>query len=87
MFPAIRKGDWVLKTCKFKVSGPFITASSTTFVNGRGQVRVGDKSLPGIAITGSRSTFIDGRPAVTLKSKVICGRIKGPGSSDTFIGD
>lgn len=86
MFPAIRRGDFVISTCNHIPSGPFITASTDKFVNGRGQVRVGDKSIPGIAITGSRSVFVDGRPAVFLPSKVICGRIRGPGSIDTFIG-
>jgi uncharacterized Zn-binding protein involved in type VI secretion len=86
MFAAIRRGDFVISTCQFKSSGPFITASTNKFVNGRGQVRVGDRSIPGMAITGSHSVFIDGKPAVILPSKVICGRIKGPGSTNTFIG-
>jgi uncharacterized Zn-binding protein involved in type VI secretion len=86
MFPAIRLGDRVLKKCPFKKSGPFLTGSKTTFVNGRPQVRVGDKAVPGVAVTGSKTTFVDNRPAVHLRSKVICGIILGPGSSNTFIG-
>ena len=86
MFAAIRRGDFVISICKGKPSGPFITASINKFINGRGQVRVGDRSLPGVAITGSRSVFVDGKPAVILPSKVVCGRIKGPGSTNTFIG-
>lgn len=86
MFAAIRRGDLVVSTCNNTPSGPFITASNDKFINGRGQVRVGDKWVSGIATTGSRSVFVDGRGAVIVPSKVTCGFIKGPGSLDTFIG-
>ncbi|MBD2201570.1 PAAR domain-containing protein [Calothrix sp. FACHB-1219] len=85
MQSAVRLGDFVRKICRGRVSGPFISASRTTFVNGRGQVRLFDSSLPGIAVTGSRTTFVDGRPAVRIKDRVICGIIQ-TSSSDTFIG-
>lgn len=75
MFGAIRKGDFVVKTCPGRKSGPFYTASNTIFIEGRGQVRVGDKSVPGICLTGSKTVFVDGRPAATIKSIVSCGRI------------
>lgn len=84
MFGATRIGDFVKSTCR-RASGPFITASTSTFADGRGQVRVGDKSIPGICISGSSSVFIDGRPAAHIKSKVICGRITQC-SSTVFIG-
>lgn len=83
---AVRLADWVTSTCEDVPSGPFYTASSDTFVNGRGQVRLADQSVPGPAITGSSSYFVNGRPAVRLKDKVACGVITTC-SSDTFIGD
>lgn len=86
MLGAVRLGDYVRKICIRKSSGPFYTASHNTFVNGRGQVRLSDKSVPGVAITGSRSHFVNGRPAVRLKDKVVCGVIQSC-SHDTFIGD
>lgn len=84
MFGAVRLGDRVVKTCPFRTSGPFISASRSSFVNGRGQVRVKDKAVPGIAITGSSRYFCEGRPAVRQKDKVICGVIVSA-SRDTFI--
>lgn len=85
MLGAIRLGDFVIKTCPFKKSGSFFTASTSSFVDGRGQVRLGDKSVPGICISGSSSVFVDGRPAAHIKSKVICGRIVTC-STTVFIG-
>jgi uncharacterized Zn-binding protein involved in type VI secretion len=85
MFGAIRRGDFVVKTCPFRRSGPFYTSSLNSFVDGRGQVRLGDKSVPGICISGSSSVFVDGRPAAHFISKVICGRI-AQCSSTIFIG-
>lgn len=85
MYRAVRRGDFVVSVCTFVPSGPFITASNTSFVDGRGQVRVGDKAIPGICITGSRTTFVDGRPAATIRSRVICGRIV-TASTNIFIG-
>jgi len=85
MFGAIRRGDFVIKTCPFRKSGPFYTSSLSSFVDGRGQVRLGDKAVPGICISGSSSVFVDGRPAAYIKSKVICGRIITC-SSTIFIG-
>ena len=84
MFGAVRKGDFVKSTCRGKPSGPFVT-SSTSLIDGRGQVRVGDKALPGRCVTGSRSVFVDGRPAAHKLSKVICGKIT-TASTTTFIG-
>ena len=79
MFGAVRLGDFVSSTCK-KPSGPFVTASPTSFVNGKPRCRLGDKSVPGICISGicisgSKSVFIDGKPAAHILSKVICGKI------------
>ncbi len=74
MFGAVRLGDFVVSFCK-KPSGPFITASTTSFADGKPRVRLGDKSIPGICISGSKSVFIDGRPAAHIQSKVICGKI------------
>jgi uncharacterized Zn-binding protein involved in type VI secretion len=85
MLGAIRRGDFVIKTCKFKSSGPFYTASNSTFVDGRGQVTVGHKALPGMCITGSKSVFVEGKPAAHKMSKVICGKILTC-SSTVFIG-
>ena len=51
MFGAVRLGDFVSSTCK-KPSGPFVTASPTSFVNGKPRCRLGDKSVPGICISG-----------------------------------
>jgi len=85
MLGAIRRGDFVVKTCPFRSSGPFFTSSLSSFVDGRGQVRLGDKSVPGVCISGSSSVFVDGRPAAHLKSKVICGVIVQC-SSTVFIG-
>jgi uncharacterized Zn-binding protein involved in type VI secretion len=85
MLRAVRRGDFVVSVCPFVPSGPFITASNTSFVDGRGQVRVADKAIPGICITGSKSTFVDGRPAATIISKVICGKIV-TASNNVFIG-
>lgn len=76
MLGAVRVGDKVISTCKGKPSGPFISGSKTTFIDNRSAVRVGDKSLPGVALTGSKTTFIDNRPAVRIKDKVKCGIIK-----------
>ncbi len=86
MLGAVRLGDFVKKTCPHKKSGPFRTASKDTFVNGRGQVRLGDRAVPGKAVTGSKSCFVNGRPAVRQKDKVVCGKIM-KSSRDTFIGD
>ncbi len=80
----VRLGDWVLKKCKGKKSGPFLRGCKTTFVNNKPQVRVGDKSLPGRALTGSKTKLIGGRPCVRLKDKVRCGIIM-KASKDTFI--
>ena len=82
---AVRIGDFVAKTCPRKKSGPFFTGSSRTFINGRGAVRVNDRSVPGPALTGSSRTFIDGRAAVRLKDRVLCGVITRA-SNNTFIG-
>ena len=76
MLGAVRIGDKVKSICRGRPSGPFLTGSKTTFIDNRGAVRVGDKSLPGIALTGSKTTFIDNRPAVRMKDKVKCGIIK-----------
>ena len=81
---AARWGDFVKSYCTGRPSGPFIQASKATFVDGRGQVRVGDKSLPGRAVTGSKTYFVDGRPAVRMRDKVICGIIT-QSSKTTFI--
>ena len=86
MLGATRLGDFVKSICRHKSSGPFFTASHDTFANGRGQVRLGDLAVPGVALTGSRSYFINGRPAVRLKDHVSCGVIL-TSSHDTFIGD
>jgi uncharacterized Zn-binding protein involved in type VI secretion len=86
MLGAIRRGDFVVKTCPFKSSGPFYTASNDVFVEGRGQVRLGDKSVPGICVSGSKSVFVNGRPAAHINSKVICGRIVSC-STDIFVGE
>lgn len=86
MLGATRLGDFVRKTCDDKSSGPFVTASKDTFVNGRGQVRLHDRSIPGRAVSGSKTCFVNGRPAVRQKDKVICGKIT-KSSRDTFIGD
>ena len=74
MFGAVRLGDFVSSTCK-KPSGPFVTASPTSFVNGKPRCRLGDKTVPGICISGSKSVFIDGKPAAHILSKVICVKI------------
>lgn len=81
---AVRVGDFVKSTCENIPSGPFIEGSTNTFVNGRPQVRVGDKAVPGIAITGSRGRFVNGRPAVRRRDKVVCGIIM-QSSRNTFI--
>jgi len=82
---AVRLGDKVISYCKFKPSGPFIRGSRTTFIEGKPAIRLGDRSLPGIAITGSNKVFIDGRPAVRQKDKVTCGVIRS-GSRSVFYG-
>ena len=84
MFRAVRRLDFVVNICGGP-SGTFFTASNSSFVDGRGQVRVGDKSVPGVCITGSRSVFVDGRPAAHIFSKVVCGRIT-TASNNTFLG-
>lgn len=86
MFGATRLRDWVTKICSNKKSGPFITGSSTTYINNRPQVRRFDKSIPGVALTGSKSTYVDNRPAVRQKDKVFCGKIL-TSSNNIFIGD
>ncbi len=85
MFGSVRRYDWVTSLCN-KPSGPFVSASSTSFVDGKGQVRLFDSSVPGLAVSGSKSCFVNGRPAVRLKDQVVCGRIK-TASTTTFIGD
>ena len=85
MFGAVRRGDLVIKRCAFKKSGPFYTGSVNSFIDGKGQVRVGDRAVPGSCISGSSSVFIDGRPAAYIKSKVSCGIIVQC-SSTVFIG-
>lgn len=62
-----------MSKCRSRPSGPFYTASDKTFVNGRGAVRLLDKSFPGSAVSGSSKVFVDGKPAVRLKDRVICG--------------
>lgn len=86
MFPAVRMWDWVKSICKGKSSGPFIRGSKKSFVNGRPQVKLLDKSVPGIALRGSKSKFVEGLPAVRIIDKVKCGIIV-KGSKDTFIGN
>lgn len=81
---AVRLGDFVKSYCSSKPSGPFFEASKYTFVDGRGKVRLGDKSLPGRAVTGSKMHFVDGRPSVRKRDKVICGIIT-QSSKTTFI--
>lgn len=81
---ATRLGDFVQSYCQNVPSGPFVQASTNTFIDGRGQVRLGDKAVPGIAVSGSKATFVDGRPAVRLRDKVICGVIT-QSSKNTFI--
>ena len=75
MLGATRVGDFVVSTCPNVPSGPFISGSFTTFIDGRPAIRLGDPAVPGIALTGSTKTFIDGRPAVRMVDAVFCGRI------------
>lgn len=85
MFGAVRVGDFVVKTCPGKLSGPFIKGSTTTFADGKPRCRLGDRSVPGICISGSKSVFIDNRPAAHILSKVICGKIVNC-SKTVFVG-
>lgn len=75
MLGAVRLGDFVVSTCHPKPSGPFITASRSSFVDGRGQCTVGSRAVPGLCLTGSSSVFVDGKPATHRASTVVCGRI------------
>jgi len=82
---AVRLFDRVTSYCRFTPSGPFITASHKVFIEGRGAVRLLDKSITGVVVTGSRKNFIEGRPAVRRIDKVICGIIKSS-SNKVFYG-
>lgn len=84
MYPAIRLGDMVADTCK-NSPGPFFRGSTSSFVDGRPAIRLGDPAPPGAAISGSSTVFVDGRPAVRFIDKVFCGIIT-TGSTSTFYG-
>jgi hypothetical protein len=81
---ATRMGDLVIETCNKGPSGPFIQGSLNTFTNNRPQVRMGDKSLPGISIGGSRKRFTNNKPTTRIIDPVVCGQIV-QGSLNTFI--
>ena len=73
---------------------PNIEASTDTFVNGRGQVRVGDawahhrcgrKSHGSIQSEGSLDVFVNGQPAARYDDLISCSDRTEECSLDTFI--
>ena len=84
MMPACRVGDLVTDVCK-TTPGLFTKGSTSTFVDGRPAIRLGDTATPGVATTGSTNVFVDSRPGVRIIDTVFCGIIT-TGSSSTFYG-
>ena len=58
MFGAVRLGDFVSSTCK-KPSGPFVTASSTSFVDGKPAAHIRSKVICGKIVNCSKTVFVD----------------------------
>jgi uncharacterized Zn-binding protein involved in type VI secretion len=81
---ATRMGDFVVETCGKGDSGPFIQGSLNTFTNNRPQVRMGDKSIPGISLKGSTKKFTNNRPTTRIIDPVVCGQTV-QSSLNTFI--
>lgn len=81
---ATRMGDFVIETCKKGPDGPFIQGSTNTFTNNKPQVRMGDKSIPGISLGGSRRRFTNNKPTTRIIDRVVCGQTI-QGSLNTFI--
>lgn len=87
----VRRGDFTRGHLGFPPT-PAITASSNTFVNGRGVVRRGDRFLihckrgchiP-IAIIGSRVSFVNGRAVIRKGDRLSCTDTAWQCSSDSF---
>lgn len=72
------------------------TASTDVYVNGRAEVRTGDKYVPhccpgkgchqGTALAGSSTVYVNGRLAHTKQAPISCGDTANNGSLDTFTG-
>lgn len=73
---------------------PSVTASNDTFVNGRGQVRIGDywathcstkHCHDGTQSQGSKSVFVNGRGAARTRDLISCNDYAEECSSDVFL--
>ena len=92
---ALRVGDPVLCTCNPACPGLVVQGSNKTFINGRGAVRLGDRTTnccgcfqcpcPNRTLKGSNKTFVDGRPMVRVGDPVSVGQTV-IGSLNTFVG-
>lgn len=95
MPPPSRMGDMASGHGSF-IPSAAIQASSDTFINSKGALRVGDAIAPHpsaspspphprAAAAGSPDTFVNSKPLVRIGDAVDCGGMMMEGSDDTFI--